>query len=97
MNNKGEILEWFNYEAILENNCIKENRDDCMKENVKYQIHCYKHNGKVHRIWEEADIIEETDDYIICGNYKTDVIEIEKMMDKKINRNISLLITVKII
>ena len=46
-----------------------------MKENDKYQIHCYKHNGKVHRIWEEADIIEEGDDYLICGNYKTDVIE----------------------
>lgn len=39
------------------------------------QIHCYKHNGKIHRIWEEAVIIEETDDYLICGNFKTKVIE----------------------
>ncbi len=39
------------------------------------QIHCYKHNGKIHRIWEESMVLEETDDYIICGNYKTKVIE----------------------
>jgi len=41
----------------------------------KLQIHCYKHNGKIHRIWEESIVIEETDEYIICGNYKTKVIE----------------------
>lgn len=41
----------------------------------KLQIHCYKHNGKIHRIWEESIVIEETDDYLICGNYKTNVIE----------------------
>ena len=39
------------------------------------EIHCYKHNGKIHRIWEETVIIEETDEYIIAGNYKTKVIE----------------------
>ena len=47
--------------------------EDLVKNNV--QIHCYKHNGKIHRIWEESQIIEETDDYLICGNYKTKVIE----------------------
>ena len=41
----------------------------------KLQIHCYKHNGKIHRIWEESIVIEETDEYLICGNYKTKVIE----------------------
>ena len=39
------------------------------------QIHCYKHNAKIHRIWEDAIIIEETPDYLICGNNKTKVIE----------------------
>ena len=39
------------------------------------QIHCYKHNGKIHRVWEDALIIEENEDYLICGNYKTKVIE----------------------
>ncbi len=48
-----------------------------MKHNVGdiIQIHCYKHNGKIHRIWEESTVIEETEDYLICGNYKTNVIE----------------------
>lgn len=41
----------------------------------KMQIHCYKHNGKIHRIWEESIVIEETEEYLICGNYKTNVIE----------------------
>ncbi|MBE6157114.1 MAG: DUF402 domain-containing protein [Firmicutes bacterium] len=41
----------------------------------KMQIHCYKHNGKIHRIWEESYLLEETEDYLICGNYKTKVIE----------------------
>lgn len=45
------------------------------KDNKCYQIHCYKHNGKIHRIWQEAEVIEETDDYLVCGNYKTIVIE----------------------
>ena len=42
---------------------------------TKLQIHCYKHNGKIHRIWEESFVLEETEDYLICGNYKTIVIE----------------------
>lgn len=53
------------------------NRDDYLMlgKNYKMQIHCYKHNGMVHRIWKEATIIDETDDYLVCGNYKTKVIE----------------------
>ncbi len=48
-----------------------------MKHNKgeKLKIHCYKHNGKIHRIWEESVVLEETEEYIICGNYKTKVIE----------------------
>ena len=37
----------------------------------RLEIHCYKHNGKIHRTWDEATILEITDDYIVCGNYKT--------------------------
>lgn len=44
-------------------------------KNIKMQIHCYKHNGKIHRIWEESTILEETDELLVCGNYKTNVIE----------------------
>ena len=39
------------------------------------QIHCYKHNGKIHRIWEEAVVLEKTDNYLVCGNDKVTVIE----------------------
>lgn len=46
-----------------------------MSNSKNLKIHCYKHNGKIHRIWEEATIIEESNDYIVCGNYKTKVIE----------------------
>ena len=39
------------------------------------EIHCYKHNGKIHRIWEESTVIEENEEYLVCGNFKTKVIE----------------------
>ena len=34
----------------------------CIGDNL--QIHCYKHNGKVHRIWDEAVILDVKKDYI---------------------------------
>ncbi len=43
----------------------------------KYQIQCYKHNGKVHRCWDEAVVLEVKKDYIVFGNNKTKVIESE--------------------
>lgn len=43
----------------------------------KLQIQCYKHNGKIHRAWDEAKIIDIKDDYIVCGNNKTLVTESE--------------------
>ena len=50
-----------------------------MEENIKigdvYEIHCYKHNGKIHRTWDEATILDITEEYIVCGNYKTKVTE----------------------
>ncbi len=41
----------------------------------KLTIHCYKHNGKIHRMWDEAVVLEITEDYIICANNKTTVTE----------------------
>lgn len=43
----------------------------------RLQIQCYKHNGKVHRTWSEAVLLEEHEDYMIFGNDKTQVIESE--------------------
>jgi len=41
----------------------------------KFKIQCYKHNGKVHRYWDEATVIDINKDYIVCANNKILVIE----------------------
>lgn len=38
-------------------------------------IHSYKHNGKIHRSWDEATFLEETDEFMVFGNNRTLVIE----------------------
>lgn len=38
-------------------------------------IHCYKHDGKLHRTWDEATILDIQDDLLVCGNNKTTVNE----------------------
>ena len=39
------------------------------------QIHCYKHNGRIHRTWNKAVVLEHGEDYLILGNSKTTVTE----------------------
>jgi len=41
----------------------------------KFQIQCYKHNGKIHRSWDEAVVLDIKKDYIVFGNNKTKVTE----------------------
>lgn len=41
----------------------------------KFQIQCYKHNGKIHRSWDEAVVLDVKKDYIVFGNNKTKVTE----------------------
>ena len=41
----------------------------------KYIIHSYKHDGSIHRAWDEAILLDETDDYLVFGNERTKVIE----------------------
>ena len=43
----------------------------------KLQIQCYKHNGKIHRAWDEAIVLDVKKDYIVFGNKKTNVTEAE--------------------
>ncbi len=38
-------------------------------------IHCYKHNGILHQVSEDATVLEITDDMLICANDKTKIIE----------------------
>lgn len=42
---------------------------------TRYQIQCYKHNGKIHRVWDEAVLLDIKKDYMIFGNNKTTVTE----------------------
>ena len=46
-----------------------------MKKGDKLNIHSYKHNGKIHRSWNEATFLDEQDDYLVFGNCKTMVTE----------------------
>ncbi len=46
-----------------------------IKVGDKLIIHCYKHNGNIHRTWDEATVLEINEDVLICGNYKTTVTE----------------------
>lgn len=46
-----------------------------LKIGKRYQIHSYKHDGKIHRSWDEAVLLEIHDDYLIFGNNRTKVIE----------------------
>ena len=41
----------------------------------KFVIHSYKHDGNIHRSWDEAVLLEIHDDYLIFGNEKTKVTE----------------------
>ena len=47
----------------------------CIGDRLKIQ--CYKHNGKVHREWNEAVVLDFRKDYIVFGNNKTQVTEAE--------------------
>lgn len=43
--------------------------------NSTHPLHCYKHNGKIHRTWDEVTILDETEDYLVCGNNKVRITE----------------------
>lgn len=44
-------------------------------ENKHIQIQSYKHDESLHRIWEEATVVDEQEDYIVVVNKRTKVIE----------------------
>lgn len=45
------------------------------KQGDHLNIHSYKHDGKIHRSWDEATFLLEDDEYMVFANYKTLVIE----------------------
>ncbi|MBR2707905.1 MAG: DUF402 domain-containing protein [Bacilli bacterium] len=46
-----------------------------IKKGDKLQIQCYKHDGNIHRSWDEAVVLDVKSDYIVFGNEKTLVTE----------------------
>lgn len=50
-----------------------------LKIGWKYQIHSYKHDGSIHRSWDEAVLLEINDEYLVFGNNRTLVQESDGM------------------
>ena len=48
----------------------------------KYIIHSYKHNGNIHRAWDEAILLDIRDDHYVFGNDRTKVTESDGRMWK---------------
>ncbi len=46
-----------------------------LKSGKKLQIHSYKHDGSLHRVWLSTFVIEDTMDFLVTGNQATKVIE----------------------
>ncbi len=46
-----------------------------IKVGDKVQIHCYKHNGKLHQVCDEAIVLDISDDKIIVANNKAKLTE----------------------
>lgn len=44
-----------------------------MKIGENYAIHCYKHDGNIHRIWDEAILIDVNKDFLVFGNKRSKV------------------------
>ncbi|KZE37870.1 hypothetical protein AV656_10135 [Bhargavaea cecembensis] len=45
------------------------------KEGETVQIHSYKHDGKIHRVWQETTVLKGTRNVVIGANERTLVIE----------------------
>jgi uncharacterized protein len=50
------------------------------REGTTIQIHSYKHNGQLHRIWEDSLVLKGTEKIIIGANDKTEVSESDGRM-----------------
>lgn len=49
-------------------------------EGKKVLIHCYKHDGSIHRSWSKGFVLEQTDEHFIVINNKTLVTESDGRM-----------------
>ena len=46
-----------------------------LKVGDKLTIHCYKHDGKIHRTCDEAVVLEVTEDMLVVANNKARITE----------------------
>lgn len=46
-----------------------------MNLNEEYNIHAYKHNGELYKVWDKTIFLDQTDDYYVFANNKTKVTE----------------------
>lgn len=46
-----------------------------IKVGDSYELHCYKHNGKINSISDKITILDVKEDYIVCGDFKTTITE----------------------
>ena len=53
----------------------EDDRMNKLKLGTKLSIHSYKHDGTLHRAWDEAILLDQFDDYLVFGNDRTVVTE----------------------
>ncbi len=46
-----------------------------MKQGDEYNIHAYKHNGELYKIWDKTIFLDQTKEYYVFANNKTKVTE----------------------
>lgn len=46
-----------------------------MKYGDKYNIHGYKHNGELYKVWDETIFLDQTEDFYVFANNKIKVTE----------------------
>ena len=44
-----------------------------MKVGDNFTIHCYKHDGMIHRSWDKTMLLEVNKDYLVFANNKSRV------------------------
>ena len=62
---------------IVYNGTRKRDFMDNIKVGDKLKIHCYKHDGTLEHTSDEAIVLENREDVLICGNGRTRITEID--------------------
>ncbi len=63
------------FEKILYNVVRKRDFMNDIKIGDKLKIFCYKHDGTLEHTSEEAVVLENNDEYLVCGNGRTKITE----------------------